>query len=93
MDLNFHSFRIATLILLNVPLAATGGIAALLLRGMPFSVSAGVGFIALFGIAVLNGVVLISYVADLQKQTSDHHHLGIQWEDLWKKRDCTKSRS
>jgi heavy metal efflux system protein len=78
--LNFHSFRIATLILLNVPLAATGGIAALLLRGMPFSVSAGVGFIALFGIAVLNGVVLISYVADLQKQTSDLEaavHAGV----------------
>lgn len=69
--LNFHSFRTAALILLNVPLAATGGIAALLLRGMPFSVSAGVGFIALFGIAVLNGVVLISYVLDLRKRTPD----------------------
>jgi len=65
--LNFHSFRTAALILLNVPLAATGGVAALLVRGMPFSVSAGVGFIALFGIAVLNGVVLVSYIVELRK--------------------------
>jgi heavy metal efflux system protein len=69
--LNFHSFRTAALILLNVPLAATGGIAALLLRGMPFSVSAGVGFIALFGIAVLNGVVLVSYILELRQKTRD----------------------
>ena len=69
--LNFHSFRTAALILLNVPLAATGGVAALLLRGMPFSVSAGVGFIALFGIAVLNGVVLVSYILELRTRTED----------------------
>jgi cobalt-zinc-cadmium resistance protein CzcA len=67
--LNFHSFRTAALILLNVPLAATGGIAALLIRGMPFSVSAGVGFIALFGVAVLNGVVLVSYILELRGRT------------------------
>jgi heavy metal efflux system protein len=66
--LNFHSFRLATLILLNVPLAASGGVFALLARGMPFSVSAAVGFIALFGIAVLNGVVLLSYVRQLENQ-------------------------
>jgi cobalt-zinc-cadmium resistance protein CzcA len=66
--LNFHSFRTSALILLNVPLAATGGIAALLLRGMPFSVSAGVGFIALFGVAVLNGVVLVSYILELRQR-------------------------
>jgi cobalt-zinc-cadmium resistance protein CzcA len=64
--LNFHSFSLAALILLNVPLAASGGIFALLIRGMPFSVSAGVGFIALFGIAVLNGVVLLSHVRQLE---------------------------
>ncbi|MCL4245788.1 MAG: CusA/CzcA family heavy metal efflux RND transporter, partial [Candidatus Dadabacteria bacterium] len=57
----FGSARPALLIYLNVPLAATGGVLALFLRGMPFSISAGVGFIALFGIAVLNGVVLMSY--------------------------------
>jgi len=69
--LNFHSFRTVALILLNVPLAATGGIAALLLRGLPFSVSAGVGFIALFGVAVLNGVVLVSYILELRQRTQD----------------------
>ncbi len=56
----------ALIVYLNVPFAATGGILALLSRGMPFSISAGVGFIALFGIAVLNGVVLISYILQLQ---------------------------
>ena len=69
--LNFHSFQTAALILLNVPLAATGGILALLLRDMPFSVSAGVGFIALFGVAVLNGVVLVSYILELRKKTNN----------------------
>ena len=68
--LNFHSFRLATLILLNVPMAASGGVFALLVRGMPFSVSAGVGFIALFGIAVLNSVVLLSYVRQLENDGS-----------------------
>lgn len=58
----FGSARLATLIFLNVPLAVTGGLAALALRGYPFSISAGVGFIALFGVAVLNGVVLVSYI-------------------------------
>ncbi|MBW2214567.1 MAG: efflux RND transporter permease subunit [Deltaproteobacteria bacterium] len=56
----------ALIVYLNVPFAATGGVFALLARGMPFSISAGVGFIALFGIAVLNGVVLISYILQLQ---------------------------
>jgi cobalt-zinc-cadmium resistance protein CzcA len=66
--LNFGAVRPALLIFLNVPLAATGGILALLLRGMPFSISAGVGFIALFGVAVLNGVVLLTYIAQLRDQ-------------------------
>lgn len=60
----FNSTRLAALIYLNVPLAITGGLLALAARGYPFSISAGVGFIALFGIAVLNGVVLISYVVE-----------------------------
>jgi len=51
-----------------VPLAVTGGILALFLRGYPFSISAGVGFIALFGIAVLNGVVLVSYIVQRQRE-------------------------
>ncbi len=50
----------ALVIFLNVPFAVTGGVAALALRGLPFSVSAAIGFIALFGVAVLNGVVLLS---------------------------------
>ena len=64
----FNSVRPAVLIYLNIPLAATGGILALSFRGMPFSISAGIGFIALFGVAVLNGVVLMSYVLDLRKK-------------------------
>lgn len=58
----FGNVRVAALIFLNVPVAATGGIFALYLRGMPFSISAAIGFIATFGIAILNGVVLMSYV-------------------------------
>ncbi len=60
--LNFGSLRLSALIFLNVPMAATGGIAALVLRGMPFSVTAGIGFISTFGIAILDGVVLASYI-------------------------------
>lgn len=64
----FGSVRLATLIFLNVPLAITGGLTALAIRGYPFSISGGVGFIALFGIAVLNGVVLISYVVQKKRE-------------------------
>jgi cobalt-zinc-cadmium resistance protein CzcA len=63
----FSSVRLATLIFLNVPIAATGGILALWIAGLPFSISAGVGFIALFGIAVLNGVVLVNHIVDLRQ--------------------------
>ncbi len=65
---NFQAGLPALLIFLNIPLAATGGISALLLRGMPFSISAAVGFIALFGIAVLNGIVLLTYIRELRNQ-------------------------
>ncbi len=64
----FHSTKLAGLIYLNVPLAITGGLVALALRGYPFSISAGVGFIALFGVAVLNGVVLVSYIVERRKE-------------------------
>ncbi|NOX59309.1 MAG: efflux RND transporter permease subunit, partial [Planctomycetes bacterium] len=63
----FGTSRLAMLIYLNVPLAITGGIIALVVRGYPFSISAGVGFIALSGIAVLNGVVLVSYIQEKRK--------------------------
>ncbi len=66
--LNFSSLRLAGLIFLNVPMAATGGIAALALRGMPFSVSALIGFISTFGIAILDGVVLASYIQEERKR-------------------------
>ncbi|WP_149915241.1 CusA/CzcA family heavy metal efflux RND transporter [Sphingobacterium cavernae] len=56
----FHSFKQSLLIYSAIPLSAIGGIFFLALRGMPFSISAGVGFIALFGVAVLNGIVLIA---------------------------------
>ncbi len=50
-----------------VPLASIGGILALWLRGMPFSISAGIGFIALFGVAVLNGIVLVIEIVKLNQ--------------------------
>lgn len=64
----FRSFTQTILIFTAVPLSAIGGVFALLLRGMPFSISAGVGFIALFGVAVLNGIVLISYFNQLKEE-------------------------
>ncbi len=64
--MTFNSVKLALLIYLNVPIAATGGIMALWMRDMPFSISAGVGFIALFGIAVMNGVVLIEHIRHLR---------------------------
>jgi cobalt-zinc-cadmium resistance protein CzcA len=64
----FGSATPAALIFLNVPFAATGGVFALALRGLPFSISAAVGFIALFGVAVLNGLVLMTQVRDLEKE-------------------------
>ncbi|MBX3181652.1 MAG: efflux RND transporter permease subunit [Polyangiaceae bacterium] len=66
----FGRLKPALLIYLNVPFAAVGGVALLALRGLPFSISAAVGFIALFGIAVLNGVVLLTTV---QKHEAQGH--------------------
>jgi cobalt-zinc-cadmium resistance protein CzcA len=63
----FGSVKQSMLIFSAIPMAAIGGIFALLLRGMPFSISAGVGFIALFGVAVLNGIVLITEFNRLKK--------------------------
>ena len=62
----FGNARHAILVYTGVPLALTGGIVALWLRGMPFSISAGVGFIALSGVAVLNGVVMITFINQLR---------------------------
>ncbi len=62
----FKSFKDAIMIFTAIPLATVGGVFLLWVRGMPFSVSAGVGFIALFGIAVLNGIVLIEHLKELK---------------------------
>ncbi len=64
----FKSFKEAALIFTAVPLSVVGGVFLLWVRGMPFSISAGIGFIALFGVAVLNGIVLIEHLKDLKKQ-------------------------
>lgn len=64
----FNSLKESALIFTAIPMSAIGGVFALIIRGMPFSISAGVGFIALFGVAVLNGIVLLSYFNDLKKQ-------------------------
>ena len=65
----FRSGRVrpALLIFVNVPMAISGGIAALAARGLPLSVSAGIGFIALFGVAVLNGLVLVTSIERLRE--------------------------
>ena len=64
----FNSLRNAVLIILNIPFALTGGIAALFVTGLYLSVPATVGFIALFGVAVLNGVVMVSYINQLRDE-------------------------
>ena len=66
LQANFRSTRVTLLVYANVPLAVTGGLFALFARGLPLSISAAVGFIALFGIAVMNGVVLVTCIRDLQ---------------------------
>ncbi|MCA1929274.1 CusA/CzcA family heavy metal efflux RND transporter [Rheinheimera sp.] len=63
-----NSMRDTLVVFSGVPLALTGGVFALLLRDMPLSISAAVGFIALFGIAVLNGIVLVSFIRQLREQ-------------------------
>jgi len=72
------SFKDAAIIFSGVPLALTGGIAALLLRDIPFSISAAVGFIALSGIAVLNGLVMVSFIRDLRLHGQALHEAIIE---------------
>jgi cobalt-zinc-cadmium resistance protein CzcA len=71
LQANFRSLKTTMLVYANVPLAVTGGVFALAVRGLPFSISAAVGFIALFGIAVMNGVVLVSQIRKLQEEGRD----------------------
>jgi len=74
----FKSVKSALLILVNVPLGLIGGIVALLLTGVPLSVSAAIGFIALFGQAVLNGVVMVSYFNQLRDEGSSPYEAVLQ---------------
>ncbi|MBS2014460.1 MAG: efflux RND transporter permease subunit [Deltaproteobacteria bacterium] len=74
----FHSRRAALVIFLNVPFAVVGGVVALFLRGLPFSISAAVGFIALFGVAVLNGLVLVSFARQLETSAGRTHGEAIE---------------
>lgn len=69
----FKSFRDALIIICNIPFALIGGIFALLLTGIPLSVSAAIGFIALFGQAVLNGVVMVSHINQLRQEGMSPH--------------------
>ncbi len=69
--LAFGSLRQALLVYSGIPLAVTGGVAALWLRGMPFSITAAVGFIALTGVAVLNGMVMVTYFNQLREEGKD----------------------
>jgi len=64
----FGSGKDTFIVFTGVPLALTGGVFALLVRGMPLSISAGVGFIALSGIAVLNGMVMLSFIRELRQR-------------------------
>ncbi len=75
----FNSVKEALMIYSAIPLAAVGGVLLLWIRDMPFSISAGVGFIALFGIAVLNGIVLIEHFKELKKEgRTDKNELIVQ---------------
>lgn len=81
----FSSAQAAFVIFSGVPLALTGGIIALILRDIPLSISAGVGFIALSGVAVLNGVVMVSFIRELQNK-------GYELEDAIKEGALTRLR-
>lgn len=68
LRLALGSFQLALLVATAIPVAVTGGVAALWLRGMPFSISAAVGFIALAGVAVLNGLVMVTFIRQLRQE-------------------------
>ena len=74
----FGSARDATIVFSGVPLALTGGVLALWMRGIPFSISAGVGFIALSGVAVLNGLVMISFIRKLREDGRPLHEAIVE---------------
>ncbi len=81
----FGSVRLSLLVFTGVPLALTGGVVALLIRGIPLSISAGVGFIALSGVAVLNGLVMVTFIRKL-------HLEGLPLEDAIREGSRTRLR-
>lgn len=76
--ITFGTIKDALLVFTGVPFALTGGIVALWLRGIPLSISAGVGFIALSGVAVLNGLVMISFITKLRSEGNPLDHAILQ---------------
>jgi heavy metal efflux system protein len=72
--MSFGSVRYALMVFTGVPLALTGGIVALWLRDMSFSISAAVGFIALSGVAVLNGLVMVTFINQLRQEGGELEH-------------------
>lgn len=74
----FNSLKQAFLVFTGIPLAITGGVFSLFIRGIHFSISAGVGFIALFGVAMLNGVVMVSYINQLRQEGKPLREAVIQ---------------
>ncbi len=74
----FHSLQQATLVFTGIPFAITGGIMFLLVREMHFSMSAGIGFIAVSGVAVLNGVVLVTFINQLRERGASLHEAVVQ---------------
>ncbi len=78
----FHSISQSLLIILNVPFALVGGVVALWLRGMNLNLSASVGFIALFGVAVLNGIVLVSSINNLRDEGMDLEEATLEGASL-----------
>lgn len=85
LTMAFGSASDALLVFSGVPLALTGGVIALAVRGIPFSITAGVGFIALFGVAVLNGVVMVSFIRKLREE-------GWHWNDAIRQGSETRLR-
>ena len=73
----FRSVRYSLVVFSTVPLSLIGGIVALWLRDLPFSISAGVGFIALFGVAVLNGILMINHFNDIRYSKKPHAHYSL----------------
>ncbi|MBK8553149.1 MAG: efflux RND transporter permease subunit [Ignavibacteria bacterium] len=77
MFVTFNSVKQGLLVFSGIPFAVVGGIFALVVRDLPFSISAGIGFIALFGVAVLNGIVMIAYFNRLEEEGETDVHNRI----------------